>query len=222
MKLKDVAVFSPPVRDDDQLRPVAAALAVDPRRPDREQGARQDPGRGADDVETGQSLSAALAKHPQVFPPLIVNMVRAGEVGGFLDAVMLQIAENYEAEVKLRGKIKSAMTYPVVVFVHRDPRGRSACCCSSSRCSRRCSRDLGGTLPLPTQILVDLSDGAAVHGTGPRSCSSSSSASSWRRVRHTEQVRQRRRPDQAQDAGLRPAVPEGRDLPVHPQLRARC
>ncbi len=69
------------------------------------------------DVETGQSLSVALAKHPRVFPPLMINMCRAGEVGGFLDAVLLQIAENYEAEVKLRSKIKSAMTYPVVVFV---------------------------------------------------------------------------------------------------------
>ena len=47
----------------------------------------------------------------------MVNMTRAGEVGGFLDSVLLQIAENYEAEVKLRGKVKSAMTYPVVVFV---------------------------------------------------------------------------------------------------------
>ena len=46
----------------------------------------------------------------------MVNMCRAGEVGGFLDGVLLQIAANYEAEVKLRGKIKSAMTYPTVVF----------------------------------------------------------------------------------------------------------
>ena len=45
----------------------------------------------------------------------MVNLCKAGEVGGFLDAVLLQIAENYEAEVKLRGKIKSAMTYPIVV-----------------------------------------------------------------------------------------------------------
>jgi type IV pilus assembly protein PilC len=44
-------------------------------------------------------------------------MCRAGEVGGFLDMVLLQIAENYEAEVKLKGKVKAAMTYPVVVFV---------------------------------------------------------------------------------------------------------
>ncbi|MCU1693341.1 MAG: type secretion system protein [Frankiales bacterium] len=69
------------------------------------------------DIETGSSLSVGMAKHPLVFPPLMVNMCRAGEVGGFLDMVLLQIAENYEAEVKLKNKIKAAMTYPVVVFV---------------------------------------------------------------------------------------------------------
>ncbi len=69
------------------------------------------------DVETGSSLSTAMGKHTDVFPPLMVNMTKAGEVGGFLDKVLLQIAENYEAEVKLRGKVKAAMTYPVVVFV---------------------------------------------------------------------------------------------------------
>jgi type IV pilus assembly protein PilC len=69
------------------------------------------------DIETGSSLSVSMAKHPDVFPPLMVNMCRAGEVGGFLDMVLLQIAENYEAEVKLKGKVKAAMTYPVVVFI---------------------------------------------------------------------------------------------------------
>ena len=69
------------------------------------------------DVETGNSLSASMGKHPNAFPPLMVNMTKAGEVGGFLDMVLLQIAENYEAEVKLRGKVKAAMTYPVVVFI---------------------------------------------------------------------------------------------------------
>src|SRR4051794_12057778 len=68
------------------------------------------------DVETGNALSVSMGKHPKVFPPLMVNMCKAGEVGGFLDSVLLQIATNYEAEVKLRGKIKAAMTYPVVVF----------------------------------------------------------------------------------------------------------
>lgn len=69
------------------------------------------------DVETGVGFSVALGKHTDVFPPLMVNMVRAGEVGGFLDEVLLSIAGNMEDEVNLRGKIKSAMTYPVIVFI---------------------------------------------------------------------------------------------------------
>src|SRR6186997_2125026 len=54
------------------------------------------------EVETGQALSAAMAKHPAAFPPLMVNMIRAGEIDGFLNSVLLQLAENYETKVKLR------------------------------------------------------------------------------------------------------------------------
>src|SRR5450759_47626 len=54
------------------------------------------------DVETGSSLSHALTKHPLVFPPLMINMIKAGEVGGFLDTVLVSIADNFEAEVRLR------------------------------------------------------------------------------------------------------------------------
>src|SRR3954452_11763425 len=68
-------------------------------------------------VEVGTAFSVSLMKHPETFPPLMINMVKAGEVGGFLDQVLVSVADNFEAEVKLRGKIKSAMTYPVVVFV---------------------------------------------------------------------------------------------------------
>ncbi len=46
----------------------------------------------------------------------MISMTRAGEAGGFLDRAMRQIADNFESEVKLRGKIKAALTYPVVVF----------------------------------------------------------------------------------------------------------
>ncbi len=108
------------------------------------------------EIETGNSLSQGMAKFPEVFPPLMVNMCKAGEVGGFLDTVMLQIADNYEAETKLRGKVKSAMTYPVVVlciallavvgmllFIVPTFVGLF--------------KTLGGTLPLPTQILVTMS-----------------------------------------------------------------
>ena len=108
------------------------------------------------DIETGAALSASLAKHPKVFPPLMVNMIKAGEVGGFLDSVLLQIAENYEAEVKLRSKIKSAMTYPVVVFVIAIL-AVVGMLLFIVPVFAGMFEDLGGELPAPTKILVFLS-----------------------------------------------------------------
>lgn len=108
------------------------------------------------EVETGQSLSGSLAKHPQIFPPLMINMIRAGEVGGFLDAVLLQIAENYEAEVKLRNKVKSAMTYPVVVFTMAIL-AVVGMLLFIVPIFEEMFDGLGGELPAPTKVLVWLS-----------------------------------------------------------------
>ncbi len=108
------------------------------------------------DIETGNSLSASMAKHPAVFPPLMVNMCKAGEVGGFLDSVLMQIAENYEAEVKLRGKVKSAMTYPIVVFV-MAVLAVIGMLMFIVPVFEAMFKDLGATLPLPTRFLVFLS-----------------------------------------------------------------
>ncbi len=108
------------------------------------------------DIETGSSLSVGMAKHPDAFPPLMVNMCKAGEVGGFLDMVLLQIAENYEAEVKLRGKVKSAMTYPVVVFVMAIL-AVVGMLLFIVPVFEAMFKDLGATLPLPTRFLVFLS-----------------------------------------------------------------
>src|SRR4051794_1953286 len=109
------------------------------------------------EVETGNALSVAMAKHsPDVFPPLMVNMCKAGEIGGFLDSVLLQIAENYEGEVKLRGKVKSAMTYPVVVFVMAILAVLGMLLFIVPIFSKM-FKDLGGTLPFPTRVLVMLS-----------------------------------------------------------------
>lgn len=69
------------------------------------------------DVEGGLPLSEALLKHPKVFNRLYLNLVRAGETSGTLDAILERIAAFQEKELALRGKIKSAMTYPVVVLV---------------------------------------------------------------------------------------------------------
>ena len=109
------------------------------------------------DVEGGAALSTAMAKHTRVFPPLMINMCRAGEVGGFLDKVLLQIAENMEAEVKLRAKIKSAMTYPVVVgiFAVLAVIGMLLFIVPTFA---KLFKTLGAKLPAPTQLLVDASN----------------------------------------------------------------
>lgn len=67
------------------------------------------------DVEGGQPLSDALAKHPEAFNNLFTNMVRAGETGGALDDVLARLSAFLEAELKLRQKVKSAMVYPILI-----------------------------------------------------------------------------------------------------------
>ena len=117
------------------------------------------------DVEAGISFSMALGKHEAVFPPLMINMVKAGEIGGFLDQVLVSVAENFEDEVKLRGKIKSAMTYPVVVFVIAIL-ATSGMLIVIVPIFAGMFATLGGELPLPTQILMHMSVGLK-WGAGP-------------------------------------------------------
>ncbi|MDI9383341.1 MAG: type II secretion system F family protein [Verrucomicrobiota bacterium] len=70
----------------------------------------------AEAVESGSTFSEALAQHPKVFNKLYVNMVRAGEIGGVMEVVLIRLAEFQEKAQKIRGKVKSAMVYPVVVL----------------------------------------------------------------------------------------------------------
>jgi type IV pilus assembly protein PilC len=109
------------------------------------------------DVEQGASLSTAMAKHPKVFNDLYISMVRSGETGGSLDDVLMRLADLIENEVKLRGKIKSAMTYPIAVvclvvlimtamLLFIVPQFKSI------------FDQLGGSLPLPTRVLLAASD----------------------------------------------------------------
>jgi type IV pilus assembly protein PilC len=110
------------------------------------------------EVEKGTSLSAAMAKHPRAFNRLYISMVRAGEVGGFLDQVLVKVAETFEKEVELRGKIRSAMTYPVVVFV-MVLLIVNAMLIFIVPTFKNLYTTLGGTLPLPTRTLIGVSDG---------------------------------------------------------------
>ncbi len=68
-------------------------------------------------IEGGRTLSEALMAHPRVFNPLYVNMVKAGEMGGVLEVALRRQAEFMEKALKIKGKIKAAMFYPVAVMV---------------------------------------------------------------------------------------------------------
>ena len=108
------------------------------------------------DVETGGALSEAMTKHREVFPPLMIHMIRAGEIGGFLEESLTSVAENYESEVKLRAQIKSAMTYPVMVFAMAILAVVGMLLFIVPVFDKMFA-DLGGELPAPTQFLVFLS-----------------------------------------------------------------
>jgi type IV pilus assembly protein PilC len=109
------------------------------------------------EVEKGTSLSAAMAKYPKIFNRLYVSMVRAGEIGGFLDQVLVKVAETFEKEVALRGKIRSAMTYPVVVFIMVIGIV-AAMLIFIVPTFESLYESLGGTLPLPTRMLMNASN----------------------------------------------------------------
>jgi type IV pilus assembly protein PilC len=117
-------------------------------------------GQIAKDVEAGQSLSDSMSKHPRIFPPIFVNMVRAGETGGVLDEVLLRVADHFERDATLKGRIKSAMTYPIamgalviVILV--------AMMIFVVPTFQRMFDEMGGTLPFMTQMLVAMSNTVA-------------------------------------------------------------
>ncbi|OIH99889.1 pilus assembly protein PilC [Curtobacterium sp. MCBA15_009] len=113
-------------------------------------------GQVRDEVERGVAFSDAVAKFPVDFPPIMINMIRAGETGGFLDKAMESIATNFEKEHKLRTTIKSAMTYPVVVLV-MSLLAVVIMLIFIVPVFQSMFEGLGSKLPLPTMMLVYLS-----------------------------------------------------------------
>src|SRR5215217_7138281 len=109
------------------------------------------------DVEAGLSLSEALENHPEVFSRLYVEMVKAGEIGGILDGVLLRVADQLEKDQDLRRKIKSAMIYPILVFVLAIL-AASFMLIFIVPVFAGLFQDLGGTLPLPTRVCMLLSN----------------------------------------------------------------
>jgi len=109
------------------------------------------------DVETGTTLSDAMRKHPKIFDNLYTNMIEAGELGGILDTILSRLAVFKEKSMALKKRIKGAMTYPaiclgislvilVVILVFVVP------------VFEKMFADFGSALPLPTQVVVNLSN----------------------------------------------------------------
>ena len=109
------------------------------------------------DVESGSTFADALRKHPKAFNDLYVNLVAAGEVGGILDTILNRLAVYIEKALKLKKKVKSAMTYPTtivgiavvviaVILIFVIP------------AFEKIFTDFGGALPAPTQLVINLSN----------------------------------------------------------------
>src|SRR3989441_6894311 len=109
------------------------------------------------DVESGSSLADAMRKHPKIFNDLYTNMVAAGEAGGILDTILQRLAIYIEKAVKLNSQVKSAMIYPVAVI--------SIACIvvmiilwKVIPVFAALFKGLGAELPMPTQIVIALSN----------------------------------------------------------------
>lgn len=110
-----------------------------------------------EDIESGEAIAEAMEKHPDAFDDLFVNMIKAGELGGILDVILERLADYLESASELKGKVKSAMVYPAVIsfiavavtiflLVAIIPTFEEV------------FASFGQELPLPTQILLGISD----------------------------------------------------------------
>ncbi len=108
-------------------------------------------------VQQGKSLSESLAEYPKIFPPLYVNMVKAGEIGGFLDTVLQRLAEYLERSQEVQEQIKAALAYPaMLVFV-----GGSSVFFMFTYVLPKFAgifKDMGPALPVLTRFLLNLGE----------------------------------------------------------------
>ena len=116
-----------------------------------------------DEVVSGASLSGALSRWPDSFPALYVSMVKAGEASGQLPGVLERLVKHYERVLSAREKVSMALVYPLIVALV----GFGAMIFMMVFVIPRFSamfEELGGTLPLPTRILIGMSKGLLKYG----------------------------------------------------------
>ncbi|HTM05099.1 MAG TPA: type II secretion system F family protein [Vicinamibacterales bacterium] len=110
------------------------------------------------DVEGGASLADAMKKHPKTFDPLFTNMIAAGEAGGILDTILKRLATYIEKAVKLKSQVQSAMIYPIAVIVIAGV-VVGVILWKVIPTFANLFAGLGADLPLPTRVVIALSNG---------------------------------------------------------------
>jgi type IV pilus assembly protein PilC len=109
-------------------------------------------------VESGSTFADALADHPKVFDTLFVQLVRAGEIGGILDTILQRLGAYIEKNSKLKRRVRGAMVYPAVVLTVAIG-VVVALIGFVVPTFEKMFKDFGGSMPAPTQILIDISHG---------------------------------------------------------------
>lgn len=109
-----------------------------------------------EDIEGGSTLTDALKKHPAIFDELFINLVAAGESGGILDIILNRLSAYMEKTMKLKGKVKGALTYPTAVLVISFA-VVALMLIKVIPVFQKMFEGMGGELPGPTQFLVNLS-----------------------------------------------------------------
>jgi type IV pilus assembly protein PilC len=118
-----------------------------------------------EDIEGGTSLTDALKKYPKVFDELFVNLIAAGEAGGILDVVLGRLSNYLEKAMKLKSKVKSAMTYPIAVLVISIA-VVALLLIKVIPVFQKMFEGMGGQLPGPTQMLISASEFAQSYWWG--------------------------------------------------------
>lgn len=109
------------------------------------------------DVEGGESLSKAFIKHPQVFSPTYIALIKSGEVGGVLDTVLVKLADDLEKQQEFKGKVKGAMIYPAIIITGMVVVAFIMMIFVIPRLTELYD-EFNADLPLPTKILIGASD----------------------------------------------------------------
>ena len=109
------------------------------------------------DVEGGESLSSALSRHPKVFSPTFIALIKSGEVGGVVDEVLARLADNLEKQQEFQGKVKGALIYPAIIIIGMGIVGLIMMIFVIPRLTTLYD-EFDADLPTPTKILIGLSN----------------------------------------------------------------